>query len=296
MIASSSFAVPGQRVLDYGNLVNQCAPLNRGLAGWWVSLPQLRGGPKLFDIAGRNHGTLTNGPLWTGGTGRPGGRGALSFDGSDDYVSIGDPPSLNVTTGPCTLMAWVNLGTQNGSNKGGAFIGRANDNAPVTRTISLEVVCGLGNQGKIQFQAYDGTSNPFVITSASLENAGWTHAVGVRDGTNLLLYINGASIGSAADTSGDLSGSGLTWAIGQRRDSDFGTNVTGQIDDVRVWLRALSASEVAMLYSASRTGYSNELNRISRADFLNQITAATTGTPILRGGILQSSIIRGLAA
>ena len=91
MLPSLVTSLPGTRFLNYGNLVNPRAPLNRGLVSWWLALPQRSGGPKLFDIAGRNHGTLTNGPTWSGPFGRLGGFGTVKFDGTDEYLTAGIP-------------------------------------------------------------------------------------------------------------------------------------------------------------------------------------------------------------
>src|SRR5262249_7584745 len=49
-------------------------------------------------------GTLTNGPVWT--TGRYG--SALSFDGVNDYVNLGNPTALQLT-GSMTVSAWINI-------------------------------------------------------------------------------------------------------------------------------------------------------------------------------------------
>jgi len=49
-----------------------------------------------------NTGTLINGPVWT--TGKVG--GALSFDGTDDYVSVPDSDSLDITN-QLTIDLWV---------------------------------------------------------------------------------------------------------------------------------------------------------------------------------------------
>jgi hypothetical protein len=49
-------------------------------------------GDTAYDSAGGNHGTL-NGPTWT--TGQIG--EALSFDGTEDDVFVGDDDSLDIT-------------------------------------------------------------------------------------------------------------------------------------------------------------------------------------------------------
>src|SRR3989338_4761919 len=59
-------------------------------------------GTTATDTSGNNNsGTLTNGPAWS--TGQYG--GALSFDGTNDYVNVPDAASLDLTS--WTISAWV---------------------------------------------------------------------------------------------------------------------------------------------------------------------------------------------
>ena len=54
-----------------------------------------------------NFGTLVNGPVWT--TGFEG--SAVSLDGADDYIEIGNAPALNPANA-LTLSLWVNPGAR----------------------------------------------------------------------------------------------------------------------------------------------------------------------------------------
>jgi hypothetical protein len=108
-MAFAGLTLPGSRVLNYGNPVNPLAPLNRGLVGWWLNLPSRGKGNTVFDLCGKYHGTLTNGPTWSGALGRPGGFGAVTFDGSNDYITLGvAPAALKFTAiSPFSISAWV---------------------------------------------------------------------------------------------------------------------------------------------------------------------------------------------
>ena len=78
--------------------------LNRGLVcclGVWPN-PGWRGGATLRDLQGRAHGALAGAPLPARlgrAHGGPGSWGTLSFDGVDDYVSLGDPAWADFGTG-----------------------------------------------------------------------------------------------------------------------------------------------------------------------------------------------------
>src|SRR5688500_11296274 len=91
--------------------VNRLHPLNRGLVAWFLTLPGLSGGLKwhnLMDLSNGPHGTLTSmdPPTdWVSAKARPGGFGALDFDGSNDDVRFTFP--IAIANVPITASAWV---------------------------------------------------------------------------------------------------------------------------------------------------------------------------------------------
>lgn len=76
--------------IDLLDPVERDHPLLRGCVSWWVPLPNLYGSTKYWDVIGRNHGTLTNGPTWRGD-------GSIAYDGTNDYISVADTAALNPT-------------------------------------------------------------------------------------------------------------------------------------------------------------------------------------------------------
>jgi len=61
-------------------------------------------GTTWFDLAGSNNGTMTNGASFdsTGG-------GCINFDGTNDYVTLGNDTSLELQN--LSISAWFNLDT-----------------------------------------------------------------------------------------------------------------------------------------------------------------------------------------
>ena len=78
-------------------------------------------------------------------------------------------------------------------------------------------------------------------TSALALNT-WTHLAVTYDGSNARLYVNGGQVGVAAAT-GALRSTGNPLTIGGN--NVWGEWFAGQIDDVRIYNRALSAGEIA---------------------------------------------------
>jgi glucose/arabinose dehydrogenase/PKD repeat protein len=174
----------------------------------------------------KNNGTI-NGPVSTtsGKFGR-----ALSFDGTNDRVDVPDAASLDLTNG-MTLEAWVKPTTNSGWRT--AILKERGTN---------DLVYALygSNGAKPQVEAYTGTENSAAATSATPLGA-WSHLAATYDGTNLRFYVNGALVTTKA-TSGSMPNTANPLRIGGN--AIWGEYFSGLIDEVRVYNRALSASEI----------------------------------------------------
>ena len=177
--------------------------------------------------AAGNHGSIA-GATWSA-AGRNG--GALSFDGVNDMVTVADSASLDVTR--ITMMAWVRPTTLSGwrtamlkeaGSNGLAYGLYAHDNAP--RPASYINTGGPDRSA-------DGTTALAVNT--------WSHLATSYDGATLRLYVNGAEVGSRAVT-GNISASGDPLRIGGNQ--IWGEWFAGLIDDLRIYNRALTATEI----------------------------------------------------
>ena len=155
------------------------ADLTDGLIAYWTFDDE---GDIAYDLAGTNHGTLMNGPTWT--TGQIG--GALSFDGDDDYVEIGDiggTDDLALAGSNFTISSWIKpnltgdrhqriVDKSNGGNgaNGYAFL------VHTDRKISFTVA---------------GTT----LWSSSVITAGiWQHVAVTGDGSDYQLYVEGLPV------------------------------------------------------------------------------------------------------
>ena len=90
-------------------------------------------------------------------------------------------------------------------------------------------------------------------SAGSLPLRAWNHKVVVYNGSSVTEYFNGAVVSSYA-ASGEPLGTGRGMIIGSWQ--PFGQNYAGTIDDFRIYDRALTEDEVALLYGkGSLTGY-----------------------------------------
>jgi glucose/arabinose dehydrogenase/PKD repeat protein len=196
------------------------------------------------DISANNTtGTLVNAPAWT--TGKYG--NALSFSGNN-YVDLGNPTSLRLT-GSMTLSAWINISANPFDD--GAIVGKLSGagwqlkTSPDTgvRTAAVQV----SSNGSNSIQRY---SNTVLATNT------WYHVAGVYDATarTLDIYINGVL------DNGVLSGTvpaaqtdaNVNVNIAQRTGIPGTFNFQGRIDEVHVFNRALSASEIQIDMNVQR--------------------------------------------
>lgn len=184
-------------------------------------------GSIVSDASGNNNnGSLIN-TVWT--TTAKYGK-ALTFNGTSSYVNIPDANSLDLTTG-MTLEAWIR---PTSNNNWRTVIMKER---PSNLTYMLYSSNGSQAQGEITNTS--GVSS--IVTTAKPANNTWTHLAVTFDGANLRLYSNGV-LKSTKATTAPMVASAMPLKIGGN--AIWGEYFAGQIDEVRVYNRALSAAEI----------------------------------------------------
>jgi hypothetical protein len=160
--------------------------------------------------------------------------GALSFNGVNSWVTISDNPSLHFTTG-MTVEAWVNPAAGSGT---------AWQAVAVKEQVG-EVVFGMyanSNRSSPVGIVYTGTSEKSSYGRGQLRPGVWTHVAETYNGSKERLYVNGALVSSIL-APGPLPTSNGPLRLGG--DSLWKEFFKGLIDEVRVYNRPLSSSEIA---------------------------------------------------
>ena len=173
----------------------------------------------------------------------------VNLDGSGDYFSAGTTSSFNFIHNDhtFTVAAWVQphgtseywwLGTSEAADASVGF-----DTA----------LFRDGTQNAIRFDLRDGSGNDYAFFTSpdgTLSATEWHHVVFTGDGDTLKIYHNGTEVASTAaptQTSSDASA-----AFGLGAVAGYGSEtLDGELDDVRVYERGLTADEVADLYNAT---------------------------------------------
>ena len=170
-----------------------------------------------------NTGTVSN-TTWTT-SGKYG--SALVFNGSSARVTIPHSASLALTTG-MTLEAWVYPTNVSAAWRDVIMKGSDEYYLEATSSSGPPAVAGSNLGGSL-------------IGSAALPINTWSHLAGTYDGTTLRLYVNGVQVASRAQT-GSIATTTNPLQIGG--DSFFGQYFQGTIDEVRIYNRALTATEI----------------------------------------------------
>jgi chitodextrinase len=186
-------------------------------------------GTTVGDLSGNgNTGTITN-ATWTT-TGKFG--GALSFNGTDAWVTVPDSASLHLTTG-MTLEAWVDPTTLGSSWRTAVFKEQTGNYA-----YALYANTGTGNPSA---NGIIGGNDDDTRAASGIPLNTWTHLAATYDGANLKLYVNGAQAASLAASGNILTSTGALRIGGNNIWPEW---FSGQIDEVRVYNKALTQAEI----------------------------------------------------
>ena len=231
---------------------------NRGKpVGWW-KFDECAGATANDSSGNGNNGTIypvsvgntavgtcssgTSTEMWNDGT--TGKRNAsLGFDGSDDYVSIGNPSIVQFNDSDFSITTWVKMNALTGYPK---VLNKLRNSGNYAYDLFY-------NTGSNRFEftiSTNGTSNSTIACNASnaISTGTWYFITAIHDSVNNLKYcsVNAgyqySNAQSAAYNGSDdlLIGSRLT----------TGDNVlNGQIDDVKIFNYALTAQQVKTVYN-----------------------------------------------
>lgn len=158
--------------------------------------------------------------------------GALTFDGVNDSVTIPDATSLDLT-GSFTLSAWLRPSTVSGWR---TVI--LKEGGPTGLAYGLH---GSTNSNRPGGYASIGGADRELNATAPLVANAWRHLALTYDGATMRIYIDGALVGTRSQT-GTVTTTTGTLRIGGN--SVWGEWFAGQIDEVRVYNRALTAAEI----------------------------------------------------
>lgn len=198
-----------------------------------------------YDAHSSNHGTPAGGVSAANQT------GAINycpyFNGnSNAYVTCGNNPNLNITGTAITMSAWIynekttrsdiiSKGRDYTSNRGYHLYTTGNP----LRIRALFRLAGTTGHGS-------GNS----VDSDPIDLHTWYHVVATFDGIYGRMYINGNLV-NVTQQAGSIGSASTQFVIGAHSagPTGWGYQWKGKIDEVGIWNRVLSETEVNILYN-----------------------------------------------
>jgi len=167
------------------------------------------------------------------------GDGSASFNGSTDYIDLGDSTDFDITNS-ITLSSWVNFN----STSTNVILAR-DDN-----TNENFILYGWSD-GKIYGQIRIGGVGKTVDGGTYSLNV-WYHVALTYDGSSLKIYVNGI-LQDTLSASGSIDNDDVSFEIGRKGNNAF--HFDGKISQVGVWQGALTQAQIQSVMES--TSYSN---------------------------------------
>ena len=241
--------VPGRRVylpwsgstVDITKLTSNGQTLLQRTVEWclmpvaWYKLDDAAGST-VVDSAGGYNGTRSGG-AWTTGKFA----GGLSFNGSNDYVSINNATAFQVTSA-LTITGWVKATGAWGTGTDVDIVLRKGDANPNNWQLAI---CN----GKVEC-LLDGNDDGGFKGNTTLSLNTWHHVAGTWDGAKVRIYVNGVLDNTPASKAAPIGTDTRAVYLGGRIGSTDVIN--GVEDDVRFYNRCLTAAEIAALAASGK--------------------------------------------
>lgn len=233
---SVSYDVP-QKIVTQSSLVNGTTgtpdgEVLDGLMAWW----KFNGNAQ--SSVGMYHGTVFNATPSEGQNGQN--NGGYDFNGSNAYISMPAGFADFTTTG-LTISVWAAPDT---SSSWARFVdfgnGAPNNNIIFARN---------GTSTQPYYSIHNGTAASVGYGAGTITNSAWRLYTMTQSTTGVVtIYINGVSQGSS---SAIVLPNNVTRTLNYIGRSNFGTDsyYDGKMDDLRIYRRALTGTEISTLYT-----------------------------------------------
>ncbi len=242
-----------------GTGVDLSLPINKDLELYYqfgnkASLGE--SGALVKDLSGnKNDGKVYN-ATWNANEGKYG-DGAFVFNGKSSYIEVADNPAFSPANSgqKITVAFWMKPSTFGFTGENAGYVhplgkGTAQNQEWTFRLYNATAFDGVSRSKRVSFYSYNlsGGLGAGSYFQKDLKENDWIFVTGVIDGTNTKIYYNGV----LSDTD-PLSGYNIKMGDGRAPlrigTRDFASWFSGSIDELRVYSRELSASEIKTLYT-----------------------------------------------
>jgi len=170
------------------------------------------------------------------------------LDGNGDYIEIAHSNSLNITGEQISLAVWVYFDDVSGPPE--IIIAKVfNNTTHQSPYFSYGLHILTNGQARFWQSVGGGTSNIPAPSSEFFQSKQWYHLAGVYDGSAMTLYINGEAVAVNSNVSGTINGYDSLLRLGTN--GGLTEQMSGMLDDVRIYSRDMSAEQVRNLYNGT---------------------------------------------
>lgn len=178
---------------------------------------------------------------------------SMEFDGVNDYILTGSAIDLGTS---CSISFWYSGATsgRNGSVVGGRSFAEGGVSS------NYQAIFLSSGTYLAFYQSNSSTPKTFIYGSSPMNSSDWFHAVIVRDGANLNLYLNGADTSTSYT---DLDATAKTYIrnIATNGENQTGAQtLTGKISNVSLYNSALTQDQILTIYNG---GVPNDISSLS---------------------------------
>ena len=193
------------------------------------------------DISGNGRAaTLYNSPTYSSTQ-----SGSFSFDGVDDYADL--TTTLQFDTSDFTIAGWFRSNSGN-SNYKQIWMSGYNGGQPV---VEVGVTTGL--------YFYVRPPSPSGLgcnTATTVDDNQWRHFAAVKTSSLISLYLNGDfNVSTSGSFTSDVDSAGELPRIGNGTSTTNNRYFKGNISQIQVYNRAITATEIQQLFTATRGRY-----------------------------------------
>lgn len=235
-----------------GTVCQSCLTPPPGMVAWY---PFDEPSPVLSaaEFVNWNNGTLVNGPVHVPGQVSNG----LRFDGANDYVQSPDQTWLKPGTGDFSIDTWIKVTPPAPSAR--TIVDKRSGSGTTLRGYNFFV-----SQGRLGIQLADAIGTGYTnylspLLNPPLTNSSWHHVavtVSRASPTGITFYHNGAAIGTGNPTNrpGSLTNNSPLRIGTQTAGPPFSAWFRGSLDELEIFNRALTTSEVLSIFNAGPLG------------------------------------------
>jgi hypothetical protein len=202
------------------------------------------------DLSGNlNSGSLTNGPTFNGGNG-----GSIVFDGTNDFVIINNP--ISIQSQNFTISTWINPLTP--TNAITSLLDYDHATSPFSNWV-IQSEDATTNRfyyiGYFDGSVFQPAGNFGVGKGIQIINSTWQNLTYIKSGTSVINYLNGNQVARYTATSATVSYLNRNFKMAGTVSGSTSRPYRGNITQTSIYNRALTAAEVLQNFNATRSRF-----------------------------------------